>query len=483
MKRCALLFSLLTCLSTAQDLSCGELEGLALRPMTEHKALVEGIANEVKSRETQLVSLKRGRGQGHTVRQYGYKEGTTQVDVSGLDQIVSLSTLAEDSPFRERGAVASAVAESAVTMEQLVTTLLPQGLVPCVVPEFRMITVGGAIQGLAAESTSHRFGLFHDQALDYELILGDGEVITAAPEGDYSSLFYAIPGSYGSLAILSSATIALCPAMERVSLELTRFPSVPALMEHFGSTHGAEIMFQEGIGYGPKELLAIEGRYCRQGIDCPATEKSFDSFLSPWFFEAVRSYEKAGLLTFSVPTEEYLFRHDRGAFWMASYKIPSLIGRILGPLLSTRRMFELSSSPYLKWAFPRHTIMLQDFMLPHAQVASFTEYLDDKLALWPLWFLPMRNEQTPQHIMSLPHSVGPYTNVGSYGQPRSSYDYVPDNIDMERVLSAKNGRKVFYSHAYYSKEEFAALYDMETYGKLRKQYGGAEAFRSVEEKV
>ena len=45
----------------------------------------------------------------------------------------------------------------------------------------------------------------------------------------------------------------------------------------------------------------------------------------------------------------------------------------------------------LPWAFPKHVIMLQDFMLPRSRMTSFLEYLQEKLQLWPIWLLPMRN--------------------------------------------------------------------------------------------
>ena len=45
-------------------------------------------------------------------------------------------------------------------MESLCAHLLPLGLLPRVVPEFRQITIGGAVMGLGIESSSFRHGLF-----------------------------------------------------------------------------------------------------------------------------------------------------------------------------------------------------------------------------------------------------------------------------------------------------------------------------------
>jgi hypothetical protein len=62
-----------------------------------------------------------------------------------------------------------ALVEPRVTMEQLVDTLLPFGLVPPVVPEFKHITVGGSIAGVAGESSSYKYGFFHDTCVSYEV--------------------------------------------------------------------------------------------------------------------------------------------------------------------------------------------------------------------------------------------------------------------------------------------------------------------------
>jgi hypothetical protein len=58
-----------------------------------------------------------------------------------------------------------------MSMEQMVDALLPLGLMPAVVPEFKGITIGGSLQGLAAESTSFKYGIFKFICIDmYEYV-------------------------------------------------------------------------------------------------------------------------------------------------------------------------------------------------------------------------------------------------------------------------------------------------------------------------
>ena len=55
-----------------------------------------------------------------------------------------------------------------------------------------MVT-GGSIQGLAAESSSFRCGLFHDVVLEFEAVLSDGTVLVCNRTSN-AELFHSLPG-------------------------------------------------------------------------------------------------------------------------------------------------------------------------------------------------------------------------------------------------------------------------------------------------
>ena len=91
-------------------------------------------------------------------------------------------------------------------MGQLVAETLKKGLVPPVIMELPNITVGGGIQGGAGESSSFKYGLIHHCCDEYELVLGNGEVVTVSRIKD-ADLFWGIAASYGSLAIINQNKI------------------------------------------------------------------------------------------------------------------------------------------------------------------------------------------------------------------------------------------------------------------------------------
>jgi FAD/FMN-containing dehydrogenase len=199
-----------------------------------------------------------------------------QVDVSGLDAVIGLRQV-DDGSWEM-------LVEPRVTMEQLVRAAAAYNLRPPVVPEFRRITVGGSIAGIAGlcvcvcvcaciytcmhvcvcvcvciivclsvrarararvytqtqahththtgESSSFKHGFFHDTCTGYEIVTGDGTIVTATPTNSYADLFHATPGSYGSLGIVTAATIRLLPTSGYVAMTYTHFDRVEDLVSY-----------------------------------------------------------------------------------------------------------------------------------------------------------------------------------------------------------------------------------------------------------
>ena len=56
-----------------------------------------------------------------------------------------------------------------------------------------IISAGGSIQGLAAESSFYKCGLFHDAVLEFEAVLSDGSVLVCNRTSN-AELFYSLLG-------------------------------------------------------------------------------------------------------------------------------------------------------------------------------------------------------------------------------------------------------------------------------------------------
>lgn len=488
------------------------------------------------------IVIKRKLSQSHCVRRHDYKADSIRLDLSSFNRVLRIEPIEHEdgvndhlkSAFRRGEIVAEAEVEAMTSFETMVDALLPLGLVPAVVPEFKGITIGGSIQGLAAESSSFKYGFVHDCVKSFDTLLADGRRLKCSQQ-ENQELFEAIPGSFGSLGICTKATMLCMRATPYVEVTLRRHASQQAAVDYMAtlqdnylvgngaaSRNGGGISFLEGLGFSENYFATIEGRYVSEPSR-GTPRRHCNGYGDKWFYNQVKDAlddvtpgdsASGDVRTLVYDTKSYLFRHDRGSFWMASYRIPQPIAQyLMGPLLDSSNMFLLATM--LPWAFPKHQIMLQDFMLPRNTVASFFEGMQKVTPLYPVWLLPMRNVPSEGAIFAAP---GPFEiaastdalfdgsndqvsegamkefrkrersmhmmNVGAYGIPKGKYVFEEANRRLEDLLVSHGGRKVFYSHAFFDDKTFYdSLYDGERYFKLREKYSADGALPEIFEKV
>ena len=133
--------------------------------------------------------------------------GGLSIDVRNLNRVMSID------PDKLLATV-----EGMTTYADVVRATLAYNLLPCVTPELKTITVGGAISGLGIESSSFRFGLAHESVQEMEVVTGDGNVVKCSREMN-PDLFYALPNSYGTLGYIVRATIRLMHVLAYVEVE------------------------------------------------------------------------------------------------------------------------------------------------------------------------------------------------------------------------------------------------------------------------
>src|ERR1700733_4642805 len=102
----------------------------------EDVALIQKIL--ASSHQTVTLGAK---APSNTLRNGTYKKNALKIDFSKLNKIIEIN---ENELF--------AIVEPRITFFELCKETLKLGLIPLVVPEFKTITVGGAIMGAAIES-------------------------------------------------------------------------------------------------------------------------------------------------------------------------------------------------------------------------------------------------------------------------------------------------------------------------------------------
>lgn len=262
-----------------------------------HLEKIKELINVIKNKNHSFV-LK-NHTQSNTLRNGTYKRGNVELDLSSLDRVLELNQ-------KEKWILV----EPKMTFERLCHYTLQHGLIPPVVPEFKTITVGGAIMGASLESSSHRWGQVNDAALEYELILGDGELIRASCEVN-SDLFFALSGSYGTLALLTAVKLRLIEAKKWVLLTYTHYRDIDETVKHLSIP--TESHFVEAIAYHPSLSIVIHGEMS-DAAQGPLYR--LNKAWSPWYVQHVRQTKNRAE---RVALYDYLFRFDRGAFWVGRY--------------------------------------------------------------------------------------------------------------------------------------------------------------------
>jgi Delta24-sterol reductase len=365
-------------------------------------------------------------------------------------------------------------------MQNLVKATLAYGLIPLVVPEFKSITVGGAIAGGALESSSFRYGQFHDTCLEYEVICQEERKSVSRDD----PLFHAMSGSYGMFGRISKAVVTVQEAPKRVRVRYTRCATAKEALALLTAS-GADTL--DAVGLTVDCWIAMEGYFCDEGADLP--EAHLSHAWSEWYIDHLSS----GVAEEWMPIEEYLFRYDRGAFWMGRYlvqpwhEIPAAIWEWLWskPELAARLAKEHSTpSPLFRALFgwlassemlyrQLHHLegdffFIQDAYLPIERVEEALQWNDKVLGIYPVWLCPIKSTQEPQ-LFSPSYQAAPMlVNVGLYGAPGGDTRELTG--EFERVVSDLGGRKMLYGLNTYTPERFWEIYDQSDYEQLSEMF-------------
>jgi delta24-sterol reductase len=458
----------------------GDLAKRSLRSKTrraeDHRRAVDAILAAMRRRPSEMpVTSNRRDTDSHCTRRALYKRRAWQLPLRELTHVLEVD--------RNRR---TALVEAGCTMEDLVAVTLKEGLMPCVVPEFRRITAGGAIQGLGVESSSHYFGIFENSCNYYDVILGNGELVRASPAQN-SDLFFGLCGSFGSLGYITAVELQLIRAPAWFHITYEPFENWQEACERLAGCVQAAGPDEaiEMIVYGFREAVLIRARHCHS-MPAGTRARSFRRSWSPWFYRHAREQAHRGGEDL-IPPEDYLFRHDRGAFWLASTKMSHhWLSRLLFGWLAHQHVHHVLGRME-KESVKEKKRVIQDIGIPLSRLAEALEFCNRTLDLYPLWCLPVRHLPESRKIFSgdvLPLNETYIVDLGIYGVPGIPLD---DPVAVNRQINDFADRlgtgKALFAVPYYTAQEFWSRVDQQRYERLRSKYHAEGVFLDIFEKI
>lgn len=458
--------------------------------MERHAKAVRLISATIRSYFERSLPYRINHGSTNSTRPAHLKKAAHQVDISALNGVLEVD--------RARRV---ALVEPNVPMDALVAATLPHGLVPPVVMEFPGITAGGGFAGTAGESSSFREGYFDETVRRVEMVLPDGEVVSAtrAPDDPHADLFRGAAGSVGTLGVTTLLELQLIQARRFVRTTYRRASSVAEAVRLVREECAKpENDYVDGILFSKDHGVIVSGTMTDEGPADNGAVQTFSGAWDPWFFMHARDITKAlpsscssaaGSVTEHIPLGEYLFRYDRGGFWVGEaafdYFWPVPFNRatrwFLDDFLHTRMLYRALHASGESAKF-----FVQDLALPYETAEQFVDYTADALGIWPLWLCPLKTPPGPTFHPHLRGTKGPgeMLNIGVWGWgPKDRDAFVRANQDLERRLDELGGMKWLYAHTYYSESEFWDAYgNRAEYDALRAKYK-ATSLPTVYDKV
>ena len=159
--------------------------------------------------------------------------------------------------------------DAGVSLLDMLHTFVPRGWFLPVTPGTRHVTLGGAIASDVHGKNHHVDGSFSRHVSSVELLLGNGEVVSAS-RTERPDLFEATCGGMGLTGVLLGATLALKPIRSSEIVQTTlKLPNLQAVVEafeaHAASTYSVAWIDCLATGAGLGRSILTLGEHAERG--------------------------------------------------------------------------------------------------------------------------------------------------------------------------------------------------------------------------
>lgn len=363
-------------------------------------------------------------------------------------------------------------AEGMVPYDALVDACLAHGVMPAVVPQLKSITLGGALAGVGIEATSFRYGLVHDTVQEFDVLTGDGRIVTAAPANEHADLFFGFPNSYGTLGYALRVRARTIPVAGFVQVAHRRYLDAAEFFAALGVACASNADFVEGVVFGPQELVLSVARFADAAR--ATSHYTYESI----YWKSLRSRDDDAL-----EVRDWLWRWDTDWFWCSKNVGAQnpLLRRLYGPQRLNSRTYQ----KIMRWntrvgllrrlerlAGRHRESIIQDVDVPIGRAAEYLDFHLREIDLLPVWICPIGATPWAERFTLFPRARQVLVNFGFWDVKRTRERHPPGHFNrlVERKVVELGGIKSLYSDSFFERDEFERLYGGAAYAVLKARY-------------
>ena len=483
-----------------------------------HEERVARVVADIKARfnrpesERKKLCTARAPWQNLSTRFSDYKKHSDCIFVGDLRSVISLD---------EKRLMVTL--EPLVDVGMITRWLLPKGYMLATTLEIEEATVGGLACAVGMTTASHKYGLLQETVEEYEIVLGNGQLIRARRDNEYSDLWHTFPWSHGSLGLLVGLTLRVIPVTSHVRVDYTPLSDgIAAYSKAIREaslrdpkklpSNGGVADFVEATVFSRKDCVLMEASFVSDQEVEPSLVNRVGLWYKPWFYTHVRGMveDKLGNRHEYIPTYEYIFRHNRGIFWTLRDQLPERIGNnilfryVLGWLNPPKVTFlKLPATPEIRKEMMVQRVY-QDIVLPLHTLEEAIELAGSMFEIWPILVYPSRiydhGSESKQGQFKCPRkediipgaNYAMYYDLGVYGIPKQivqggeakrNFKPVTAMRKMESYTRKKRGAPFLYANTFMDRKEFGEMFDLGLYERVRQKYDADKHFHHLFDKT
>jgi len=445
---------------------------------------LETLSNIIKKNKKLITTSRKG----HNHRDLQFKKEQKKIDTSIFDSIISMDEYSID-------------CESSVSVGKINRKTIPKNKMVPSLPEGDNFTVGGCLGGLALGSNSYIHGFFNNNVIDFDIILGNGEIVKNVSEGNHSELYYGIGGTYGTMGIITRVKMKLINCESYVKIDYYHYKSFHDFYDSFSlRIEEQKDDFIEAFVNSKKDFTIVVANFIKNVKKediLVIRNKSILKQRHMCIYAQIANKKETNYLRLV----DYLERYSYSAFWghylYTPYKLRdylyaglvySLIPRkmIQGDRLNVGKYFLAANQIVGDYARDEY-VLTTDIGVPLSNLGEALNLVDKMTKTYPLWICPSKDNYHPDKLFSTRKKElckdDMIIDIGIYGIKNTTIDSKTINKKFERFSFENGVFKGFFSTCYFDYDDFWKHFDKEKYDKIRKKYHAKNNFMDIYDKI